>query len=82
MKKIKRYVFVWRESVYKNDFKCKCNFKLTDGIVPKNELLYDRFSRVLFCPLCKQAVCKIKRMRGPANIEKGLYGNIDEYKRR
>lgn len=78
---MKQMVFVWRESVYKNDFSCKCGTKLAgetgypteDVVVNAN----DPHDKRLFCGKCKELVGVYKVV--DANLE-GKQGRYDEEK--
>lgn len=51
---------VWRESVYKNDFKCSCGFPLmTEGTINR-DVLYNPHDKLLICPKCQKVVAKLK----------------------
>lgn len=74
---------VWRESVYKNKFKCnRCGHQVGDvktGEV-KGETLVDEMNGCpyIFCPECKNAVAYFKEMEIPENIS-GFMGNIENW---
>lgn len=75
---------IWRESVYKNRFICKCGRKLADdnGNVNGDTLVakYINDTEYLHCPKCKNAVAYITKIDAPENMS-GLQGNIEDFKR-
>ena len=58
---MKAPVIVWRESVYKNDFKCSCGFPLmtAEGKIDR-DVLYNPHDKLLICPRCQKVVAKLK----------------------
>ena len=77
---MKKTAFIWRESVYKNHFKCNlCGTPVADedGTV-LDRTLYHRLEEILLCPKCHNVVCKIKEIDVPENM-KGLQGNYSDY---
>lgn len=80
---MKRTVFVWKESIYKNGFRCKCGNQLVinDHIVEGLYLEDTGFRRWLYCNKCSNPVAFLKKMEIPEG-ESGLMGNITEYERR
>lgn len=72
-------VFIWRESVYKNHFKCnKCGHVVANEHgYPQDDTLFAPSHDLLFCGKCKNPVCKIQKMN--TNLPDGLHGNIDDY---
>lgn len=51
---------VWRESIYKNGFKCSCGKQLvTDGKIER-DVLYNPHDKLLFCPECHNLVAMLK----------------------
>jgi transcription elongation factor Elf1 len=79
---MKKNVVVWRESVYKNKFKCnQCGHQVGDaetGAI-KDDTLVDEKNECpyIFCSKCKNAVAYFKEMEIPENAS-GLMGNIDD----
>lgn len=73
---MKAPIIVWRESVYKNDFKCNnCGLDLMkDGEMNQN-ILSDRQGKYLFCPRCKNMVAMVKgEMEVPDETEGSILG--------
>lgn len=69
---------IWRESVYKNDFRCNvCKEKLSNNGVPSEEILSDEEGRVLYCPTCRNCVAYVKDIE--IDLPSGLYGNWKEF---
>lgn len=79
-KKIKKTAIIWRKSIYDNDFKCRCNYKLiNEHGTPKSDILVDMTSDMLFCPLCKWNVAKVEFIK--VDKDEDLGGNWDDFKR-
>lgn len=58
---MKVHPIIWRESVYKNDFVCRCGEQLMkDGEISK-AILYDEVLRFLICPKCKNNVALLSK---------------------
>ena len=53
-------VMIWRESVYKNGFKCSCGERLMKDGIMKENLLFDPVENLVICPKCKKVVAMIK----------------------
>ena len=73
-------VFVWKESIYKNGFKCSCGNTLSDDPntgEPKDGLLLNTITNTLFCDKCKEPVCIMGEME--TELPAGLHGNINDY---
>lgn len=63
-------VIVWRESVYKNDFKCSCGYQLmTEGKIDRS-VLYNPHEKILICPECQKVVAMLK---GEMEAEEGTH---------
>lgn len=78
-----RMCFIWRESVYKNKFKCNiCGTQIADekGEPRPNVLVNPRFE-IIQCPLCRNVVAHIKMMEVPEGMS-GLQGYLGDYERR
>lgn len=52
-------VIVWRESVYKNDYICRCGKKLFEGKNIPDDMLFDTETDELICPECGWNVARI-----------------------
>ena len=81
---MKKQVYVWKESIYKNDFKCSCgNFLAKDlNVIQENvEIPPSSFRKWVYCKKCFKPVAYIQVMNLPEGAE-GLMGNISEYERR
>lgn len=74
---------IWRESIYKNEFKCKCGYKLYKPY--KNELAHDIIlditNATLCCPRCGWLVGKMVDM-GETDLEPGLYGLWQDFEKK
>ena len=78
-----RMCFIWRESVYKNKFKCNiCGTLIADenGEPRPNALVSPKFGMIQ-CPLCRNVVAHIKMMEVPEGMS-GLQGYLGDYERR
>ena len=75
---MKKLGFIWKESIYKNGFKCSCGNQLADLETgePKGYVLVDEESRVIYCNKCRSPVCCFGEME--TDLEPGLHGNIEE----
>ena len=73
--------FVWRESVYKNDFNCACGNQLADKETgyPEGYTLFDPVQRVIFCNKCMQPVAFAGEMEVDDEEQGGLLGDVEEY---
>lgn len=57
---MKAPVIVWRESVYKNGFKCSCGYPLmAEGKIDR-KVLYNPHEKILICPECQKVVAMLK----------------------
>lgn len=78
-------VLVWKESVYKNRFTCKCGNQIADenGNVQNGKMLIEDggFRKYCYCSKCYQPVAYLRKMEVPEDAV-GLMGNITEYERR
>ena len=78
---MKKTAIIWRESVYKNDFRCNvCKAALfnADTKTVKDEVLIDETTNLMYCPDCKNLVARIQEITVTKDI-KGLQGNWDKY---
>lgn len=79
---MRKIVLIWRESVYKNHFKCnQCGRKLADedGTPIRKTMVSDRFAHgFMKCAYCHNVVCKMETGDYPDSI----YGLQGEYKER
>lgn len=79
-----RTAIVWRESVYKNDFKCnKCGHVVANKKGwPADDTLYDPDGQWLFCPECHNCVGREKEVDddGPSGL-RGYFGDFMRKKR-
>lgn len=80
MKTHKQTAFIWRESIYKNNFKCsKCGTTLADmDGTPKGNVLYDPSEDILVCPKCGQVVAKIKEIEVAVEMQ-GKQGDWSDF---
>ena len=77
---MKKIATIWRESVYKNDFKCNvCGETLAhkNGIA-NDKVKVDMFNYV-FCRNCNNVVARIEQIEAPENMH-GLQGNYADFK--
>jgi len=81
---MKRTVFVWKESVYNNDFTCKCGAKIADddgrptenvGMNPE-----EKYDIRLFCMKCRDLIGVMKEVDVDDDASKGKLGEYDEEK--
>lgn len=56
---MKKNAIVWRESIYKNDYKCSCGKKLFENGDVVNDVLFDTRRDELICPVCMKVVAKL-----------------------
>jgi len=79
---MRKIVLIWRESVYKNHFKCnQCGRRLADkdGTPFRKTMVSDRFAHgFMKCAYCHNVVCKMETGDYPDSI----YGLQGEYKER
>jgi predicted RNA-binding Zn-ribbon protein involved in translation (DUF1610 family) len=84
---MKREAFIWRESVYKNVFKCnECGEPLADANdgYPLGTTLFDTRENLLICPNCGNVVAKVITIDEPEDAPVGLvalWGNLEDYKK-
>lgn len=80
----KREAFIWRESVYKNKFKCNiCGNQVADpetGEPTRLTLVSPKFGMIQ-CPRCRNVVARIEMMEVPEDMS-GLQGSLADYERR
>lgn len=79
-----REAFIWRESVYKNEFRCnECDEPLADAEdgYPLGTTLYDMREDLLICPNCGNVVAKVKIIDEPEDAPVGFRGNWEDYER-
>ena len=82
---MKKVMYVWKESVYKNGFRCdNCNHKF--NFDPNTWMLYDGLRKKLglitwvMCPLCGKPVAYMRPM--PKKLEHlppGTHGDIEDW---
>lgn len=81
---MKKNVVVWRESVYKNKFKCnRCGHQVGDaetGAI-KGDTLVDEKNGCpyIYCSKCKNPVAYFKEIPNIPENTSGLTGNIEEW---
>lgn len=82
---MKKRVIIWKESVYKNRFTCKCGNQIADEngelISGKSMIEVTSFRRYIYCKKCLKPVAHLTMMEVPEDAA-GLMGNISEYERR
>lgn len=79
---MKKTAFIWRESVYKNDFCCShCGTAvgMSNG-EPLGSTLFSESQGLLFCPDCKTVVAKITEIDAPEDMT-GKQGNWEDFER-
>jgi len=81
---MKKTAIVWRESVYKNDFRCNnCKKKLADDGVPIETALLvapdypQKDQDTLICGDCKNPVAIMSLVE--TDLEGGMYGYIGDF---
>ena len=50
---------IWRESIYLNDFKCKCGKQLMNDNKLVDDILFDEKREMFICPECLRDVAKL-----------------------
>ena len=81
---MKREAYIWRESVYKNEFKCNdCEEPLADPKdgYPLGTTLYDTEEDLLICPNCGNVVARVEMIDMSDDEPTGLSGSWEEYKK-
>ena len=81
---MKKWTYVWKESIYKNGFKCACGNVLADSEGnPSDNLLFEDggFRKWLYCDKCLKPVAYLRYMNLPEDAE-GMMGNIEEYEKK
>lgn len=80
MKKMTGYI--WRESIYKNKFKCLCGNQVADPETgePNGDLLFDPESETLYCNKCRFPICFVGKMNVDDNVKPGMHGDINKWK--
>lgn len=75
--------FIWRQSIYENEFKCKCGYKLykPEKNEPGRDVMIDITNGAIYCPKCGWVVGKIVDM-GDTDMKPGLYGYWPEFEKR
>ena len=78
----KKYTaIIWRESVYKNDFKCWCGYKLFDPKKPTLSKALWEEDGLLSCPKCGLLVGKTHEIEDIKDMP-ALMGSWPEYEKR
>lgn len=83
---MEKEVYIWKESIYKNDFRCnKCKKKLADKGQPIEDALMiaedfpTKGHHTIFCADCKNTVAVMSVV--DTDLKSGLYGDINKFKR-
>ena len=79
-----REAFIWRESVYKNTFKCnECGEPLADANdgYPLGTTLFDTRENLLICPNCGNVVARVTTIDETEDAPVGLAGSWEDYKK-
>ena len=74
---MKKAVYVWRESVYKNDFRCSCGKILFEHGEPADGEKVDEIG-YLYCGNCGKCVARVATVEMLPE-ETGMMGNYEEY---
>lgn len=81
MKMTKQTAYVWRESIYKNNFRCKCGTILAkpDG-EPLGDTLYETQQKLIICPTCGNVAAVVKEIEVaiPMTGKQGYWGDITD----
>ena len=74
---------IWRQSIYENEFKCKCGYKLYKPVKNKldRDVIVDFTNALLYCPKCGWVVGKMVYM-GETDMEPGLYGLWSDFEKK
>lgn len=81
---MKKRAYIWKKTIYNNNFTCKCGNKLVDenGEVTEGLLIEQTsFRTYVYCNKCLKPVAFIRYMEVPEETH-GLMGNINDYERR
>lgn len=82
---MKRQAVVWKESIYKNRFRCSCGAKLADanGLNFEDHCLIgeNEFRVYLHCSKCLKPVAYLTHVNVSEN-EGGMMGNINDFERK
>lgn len=75
----KKTIFIWRESVYMNDFKCNiCGNKVAHKTgEPMSDTLVGQDTQTLYCSKCMNPVAYYKRIK--TKMKPGLHGHISNF---
>lgn len=73
-----RPMFIWKESIYKNGFKCSCGNQLANPETgePEGHVLVDKELKVIYCDKCHEPACLFGEIE--TNLPGGLYGSASE----
>lgn len=73
-----RPTFIWKESIYKNSFRCSCGNQLADPQTgePEGHVLVDEENRIIYCDRCHQPVCCFGEIE--TDLPAGLHGDINK----
>lgn len=74
---MKKTVYVWRESVYKNGFHCSCGKTLFEHGEPADGVTVDEIG-YLYCGNCGKCVARIQTVEMKPE-ETGMMGSYEEY---
>ena len=73
----KKVAVLWKESIYKNGFRCTCGQQLTENNIAFVDDPRSNGGKGVFCNNCKRLVAYAKEVE--TNIPAGMYGDIEEY---
>ncbi len=73
-----RTAFIWKESIYKNGFKCSCGNQLASQETgePLGHVLVDTEMNIIICNKCMKPAACFGEME--TELEPGMHGNIYE----
>ena len=81
---MKKTGYIWRESVYKNGFKCSCGrLLMKDGkpinVIASHAIGDDSDDTYLFCIGCNKSVALIKEVEVPDDTDRQMMGDYNEF---
>lgn len=75
---------IWRESVYKNGFKCnECGAQIADSETgePLDNTPFSPLGNFLFCPSCLNPVAQLEVVDVSEDVQ-GLQGDYEDFRRK
>lgn len=73
--------FIWKESIYKNRFRCTCGNQLADPETgwPTDQVLVETSTsgKFMYCAKCRQPICMMQEVEIAEDVQPGLKGSIE-----